>query len=83
LFYIYILRSIRTQQYYVGSTKNVEHRLQEHNRGKSSSTKSGLPWKLIHIESFSTRSEAVRQELKIKARGIERFLSDLNYIDSV
>jgi putative endonuclease len=77
LFYIYIIRSLRTQRYYVGSTQNVEHRLREHNAGKSSSTRAGVPWKLIHTEIFETRSEALQCEGKIKARGISRYLNDI------
>ena len=77
MFYIYIIHSAKLQRYYVGSTENVEKRLQEHNAGKSKSTRAGLPWALIHTESLATRSEAILQERKIKARGIGRYLSDL------
>ncbi|HVF24780.1 MAG TPA: GIY-YIG nuclease family protein [Anaerolineales bacterium] len=76
LFYIYIIRSKRWQRYYVGSTEVVEKRLQEHNAGKSLSTRKGIPWELIHTEVFTTRSEAIIHERKIKARGIERYLLD-------
>ena len=77
MFYIYIIYSERLQRYYVGSTGIVEKRLLEHNAGKSKSTRAGVPWTLIHIESFPTRSEAILQERKIKARGIGRYLSTL------
>jgi putative endonuclease len=82
LFYVYIIRSQRTQRYYVGSTEVVEQRLQEHNKGKSASTRAGTPWELIRTENFSTRSEAILQERKIKARGIGRYLSDLERVSS-
>jgi len=77
LFYVYIIHSQRLERYYVGSTEEIERRLQEHNAGKSKSTRTGVPWKLIHKESFATRSEAMLHERKIKARGIGRYLSDL------
>jgi putative endonuclease len=82
LFFIYILRSSKTNRFYVGSTKNVELRFIQHNQGKSISTRAGVPWELIHTQAFPTRSEAIRQEQKIKARGIERYLSDLKQINS-
>jgi putative endonuclease len=63
----------------VGSTENVEKRLQEHSSGKSLSTRAGIPWDLIHTESFETRSQAMLREQKIKARGIKRYLSDLGH----
>ncbi len=61
----------------MGSAEVVEKRLHEHNSGKSVSTRGGAPWELVHTECFATRSEAVCQERKIKARGIGRYLSDL------
>ncbi len=61
----------------MGSAEDVEKRLQQHNAGKSTSTRAGVPWDLIHTEAFATRSEAMLQERKIKARGIGRYLSDL------
>jgi putative endonuclease len=77
VYYVYILRSQKLQRFYVGSTESVERRLQEHNAGRSKSTRSGAPWTLVRVETFTTRSEAVLQERKIKARGIGRYLSDL------
>ena len=77
MYYIYIIRSQHLQRYYVGSTEDVQRRLQEHNVGKSKSTRVGNPWELIHTESFVTRSDAMQRERKIKARGIGRYLADI------
>ena len=77
LVYIYIIRSQHLQRFYVGSTEDIEKRLQQHNAGKSASTRAGRPWELIRTENFTTRSEAMFHERKIKARGIGRYLSDL------
>jgi len=66
----------------VGSTQDVERRLQEHNSGRSTSTRAGMPWKLIHTESFAIRSNAMLRERKIKARGIGRYLADIQPVQS-
>jgi putative endonuclease len=79
MFYIYVLHSKRTCRYYVGSTEGVQKRLDEHNSGKSKSTRAGIPWDLIYTESFPTRSDAMLREQKIKARGIARYLVDIGY----
>jgi putative endonuclease len=42
-----------------------------------SSTRSGIPWKVIHVEYFATRTEAVKKEKQIKSRGAKRYLEDL------
>ena len=50
--YCYILYSAKLNKYYVGSTTDMERRLEEHNRGKEKFTKTGLPWKLVYQEIF-------------------------------
>ena len=76
MFYVYILYSSSLEKYYVGSTENVENRLQEHNLGKGSFTKKGVPWLLIVSIECVSRTEAVQLELKIKKRGAKRYLQD-------
>lgn len=63
-------------KYYVGSTQNVENRLNEHNSGESNFTSKGIPWILIWSEELQSRIEAIQLENKIKKRGIKRFLED-------
>ena len=77
MFFVYVLRSLRTGRYYAGSTENVPARLLQHNVGKSPSTRAAAPWELLHTERFPTRSAALAQERRIKARGIERYLKSL------
>ena len=77
MFFVYILFSNSLREYYVGSTQDVANRVEEHNSGECKSTRNGVPWKLIRIEEFKTRAEAVRKEKKIKSRGIRRYLEDI------
>jgi len=73
----YILQSTVTSRYYTGSTEDLENRFTEHNQGEMSSTRNGIPWKIIHVEYFTTRALAVRRERQIKSRGAKRYLEDL------
>lgn len=66
-YFVYVLRSEKTGRRYVGSTKDVEMRLGRHNAGHSKATRSGVPWRVIHTESFATRAEAVRREMFLKS----------------
>ena len=79
MYVVYILFSASLNKYYVGSTQHLDTRLEEHNRGKSAFTKKGIPWKLIFTKECLDRPEAINLELKIKKRGIRRYLTDLNY----
>ena len=74
---MYILQSRTSHRYYVGSTQDLTNRLDEHNRGESRSTRSGIPWDIIRVEDFASRAEAMAQETRIKSRGIARYLTDV------
>ena len=67
MFYVYVLRSEPDGRYYVGSTKDVNLRLAQHNSGMTLSTRKGRPWKLVLSETFGTLGEARRREQQIKS----------------
>jgi putative endonuclease len=66
-FFLYILQSDTTKQYYTGQTHDVEARLAYHNSNWSKSLRNRGPWKLVYSEKYATRSEAVRRERQIKS----------------
>ena len=72
--YVYILQSETTGKYYCGETQNIEDRLERHNSGRTKSTKSGIPWKLVRVIELADRSEGRKLELQIKKIGIGRWL---------
>ena len=78
MFKVYILHSDKLDKYYVGSTIDFSDRINRHNQGRSSYTKKGVPWELIRQFDCTTRSEAVNLENRIKKRGIQRYLEDIN-----
>jgi putative endonuclease len=53
MFYVYILYSARSKNFYYGFTKDLRRRLEEHNQGESKATKSGIPWELVCYSAFS------------------------------
>ena len=76
---VYIIYSKKLEKYYVGSTQDIEIRLYKHNTAASKSTKSGIPWQLVTTIDCDNRSEAVKLEMKIKKRGIKRYLLDIGF----
>ncbi len=66
-FFAYVLVSERTGRRYTGSCEDVEERVRRHNAGHSLSTRHGVPWKLVHYESFETRADAVQRERFLKS----------------
>ena len=66
MFHVYVLKSARNGQRYVGSCEDLNDRLFRHNAGQSKATKRGVPWFVIYQESFATRAEAVNRECYYK-----------------
>jgi len=66
VFSVYILKSSVTNRYYIGHTSDIQKRLWYHNSGYPKSTKAGLPWKLVYIENFDTRQQAMKRESELK-----------------
>ena len=53
--------------FYCGYTNDLSRRISTHNRGKGAKyTRSRLPVKLVYMESFSTKREALQREWKLK-----------------
>ena len=67
MFYSYILKSLKDNTYYYGSTGKLEERVDTHNSGKVKYTKGHLPYKLHYYEIFKTRKEAMAREKFFKS----------------
>jgi len=46
--YVYVLRSLKDDQFYVGLTRDLPLRLQQHNKGLVTSTKKRTPFELVY-----------------------------------
>lgn len=66
-FYVYILLSLRDRKFYTGFTTDLKKRLQEHSKGKVTSTRLRLPFKLIHYEYFINEEDEKAREKFLKS----------------
>lgn len=65
-YYVYILLC-RDGSYYTGYTKNVKRRVDLHERGQGGRyTRSHRPEKIVYVEKFDSRIEAMKREREIK-----------------
>ncbi len=65
-YYVYILLC-KDGSYYTGHAKNVECRIKMHKKGRGARyTKMHEPEKLVYVEEFESRAEAMRRERQIK-----------------
>ena len=65
--YMYILKSIMTDGYYIGSCENIEERLARHNNNKGRYTRNKGPFELIYKESFDSKTDALKREKQVKS----------------
>ena len=65
-FYVYIL-ACKDGTFYTGFTRNVKVRMRLHRLGKGARyLKAHPPNKVVHMEKFETRSQAMKRERAIK-----------------
>ncbi|WP_369293470.1 GIY-YIG nuclease family protein, partial [Nocardioides sp.] len=50
--YLYILENEHSDRHYIGISKNIDNRVDSHNKGSVKSTKAYRPWKLAYSEKF-------------------------------
>jgi putative endonuclease len=80
MFYTYFLKSTKDSKLYIGSTKDLKKRIQDHNSGLVYSTKNRKPFKLIYYEAYASEKDARHREknLKLRARALRQLLKRIN-----
>lgn len=59
-------RSLKDNQFYIGSSNNVQRRLKEHQAGKKISTVKRLPVELLYFEAHRSQEDVLRREKYFK-----------------
>ena len=67
-FFVYLILSKKNNKYlsYVGYTMNLNKRLAMHNSSKGAKYTRGRRWILIYKKEYNTKSDAMREEYKLK-----------------
>ena len=77
-FYVYILLC-SDGSFYTGYTKDIDERTRMHANGKGARyTKTHKPKRVVHIELFATRAEAMKREREIKKLSHQQKLNLIN-----
>jgi putative endonuclease len=74
--YVYVLRSDRDHQFYVGFTKGLPARLQAHNKGTVSSTRNRVPFELVYWEGCLDQTDATQREKYLKSAWGKRYIKN-------
>ena len=68
MFYVYILKSLKDNNLYIGSTNDLRRRIKEHNLGKAFATKTRRPFILLYYEAYRSENDARKREHNLKPR---------------
>ena len=76
MYYVYVLQSTETQEFYTGYSANLKKRVEQHNTGKSFYTSMHGPYKLIYYEASMNRHDAIAREKYLKSGMGKRYLKN-------
>ena len=74
MFYVYVLQSEKDGRFYVGFTKDLKLRVEQHNKGFVESTRHRRPLKLIYYEACLNQADAIRREKYLKTYHGKQYL---------
>ena len=77
-FVVYILYSEKFNKNYTGFTSNLIERYKSHNFLETKGyTLKFRPWKVIHVEFFNSKSDAMKREKELKSSRGRTFIKGL------
>ena len=74
MFYVYVLLSIKDKMFYIGCTKDLKQRINQHNKGWVKSTKDRRPLSLVYYEACLNQQDALHREKYLKTTYGKRYL---------
>ena len=66
MYYVYILKSSKNEDIYIGFSEDIKRRVKDHNRGFVRATKPNKPWRLVYYESYADKKDAIKRERQLK-----------------
>jgi len=84
MFFVYILESKIDRSWYIGYSSNLPKRIKSHNKGENTFTKKKRPWKVIYLEGYLDKKDAIGREKFLKSGAGWRFLKKQmkNYLNN-
>jgi putative endonuclease len=82
MYYVYLLKSMKDGNNYVGYTNDLKSRLSTHKKGGVKSTRDRLPIELIYYEACLNQQDATKREKYLKSSWGKRYIKNrlANYL---
>ncbi len=74
--YVYILRSKKDNNWYTGSTNDLQRRFRDHNNGRVAATSARRPLTLVYYEACRDDHDARKREKYLKSGMGKRYLKN-------
>ena len=71
MFYVYVLKSLKNGDLYIGYSSNLKNRFKSHTEGFVTTTKGYRPWELVYYEGCKEKTDATRREIELKKHQIK------------
>lgn len=75
-YYVYVLKSLKDDRFYIGFTRKLKDRLKEHSQGNVRSTQYRRPLILVYYEVGFDEKSAVKREKYLKSTYGHRYLKN-------
>ena len=67
---VYLLIHNKTEQKYIGLTRNLKERLNAHNKNRQKATiRTDGSWELVYAEAYASKDDAIVREKRLKHHG--------------
>ena len=76
MIYIYVLKSLKDNRWYTGSTRDLKRRIKKHNNGEIQSTKNRKPFRIIYYGACLNEHDARTREKYLKTAWGKRYLKN-------
>ena len=74
MFYVYVLRSVSDDGFYIGYSASLRKRIRQHKQSLAFATSFRGPWRLIYYEAYLNQPDALGRERYLKSGAGRRFL---------
>lgn len=74
MYYVYVIKSKKYGNIYIGYSTNLKQRIIDHNAGKSTYTNKYKPWVLLSYFAFSDKNVALDFERYLKTASGKAFM---------
>jgi putative endonuclease len=84
-YFVYVLKSEKDNNFYIGYTQNLHKRIEEHNKGTVESTIHRRPFKLVYYEVCLNSEDALKRERYLKTAWEKRYIKSRlkNWLKSI